>query len=104
MEISHRCTAFAYYESCIIVNYLNVCVKALENFSISDLGGKILVSFQYRKDKLGHRHYVGHPLPPSPRKIILTGNTMRAAAARRVQESALGPVNGGANGGSNMCV
>ena len=102
MGTSHRCNVFAYDVSCIIGNYLNACVKVLATVSLTDPGGRILVSFKYLRDKLIHGWYVGCPLPSSFGTPLLTRNTKRAAAARRFQEPAPGPVNSGTNGGSSL--
>ena len=75
MEISHRCTTFDYDVSCIIGNYLNVCMKASVTVSLLYPGGRILVSFQYLKDNLSHSHYVGGPLLTSLRTLLLTRDT-----------------------------
>ena len=70
--------------------------------SLSDLGGRILVSFQYLRDDMAYGHYMGFPLTTYLRTLLPTYNTKRAAAARRVRESAPGSDNGGANGNFNL--
>ena len=100
MGASHRCAAFAYDVPCIIGNYLNACVKASETISLADLGGIILESFKYLREKLSHIRYVGRPLPPYLGTLLLTRDTKRAAAARHVRETAPVPANGGTDGGS----
>ena len=95
MAISHRCTEFAYDVSCIIGTYLNASMKASSTASMSDPGGRILVSFQYLRDKLSHGRYVGRPLSTSLQTLLLTRDSERAAAARRVQEPAPSPTIGG---------
>ena len=82
MATSHHCTAFAYDVSCIIGNYLNACMKASATVSLTDPGGRILVSFQYLINKLIHGRYVGIPLPPSLWTLLVTHDTKRAVAAR----------------------
>ena len=91
MVTSHRCTAFSYDVSCIIVTYLNACVKASATASVSDPGGRIPILFQYLRYKLSHGKYVGHPLPPSLQNLFATRDSERAAADRRAREPAPGP-------------
>ena len=95
MGTIHRCTEFAYDVSCIIGTYLNACMKASENVSISDPGGKTPASLQYLRGKLIHGRYMLCTLLPSLKTLLLTHSSERAAAARRAKEPAPGPAIGG---------
>ena len=72
MATSHHCTARAYNVSFIIGTYLNVCTEALTAAYISDLGGRISVSFQYLREKISHGWDVGRPLLPFLKTLFLT--------------------------------
>ena len=93
---------YSYDVSCIIGNYIKTCVKSLEKVSLSNSGGRIPVSFQYLKKKLSHGRYLGFPLPLSLRTLLLTCDTKRAAADRRVQDPVLELDNGGTDGRFNL--
>ena len=67
MEMSYKCAEFAYDVSCTIGNYLNACVNAQATVSLTDPGGRILVSFKYLRDEFSHGSYMVCPPPPLPR-------------------------------------
>ena len=50
---------------------------------------------QYLRDELIYGSYVGHPIPPSIKTLLLTRDSERAAAARHAREPAPGPAIGG---------
>ena len=66
--------------------------------SMSELGGRIPVLFQYLREELSHGQYVGSPLTPSLNTLLLTRDAVRVSVARHTQEPETGPDIGGPMG------
>ena len=88
MEMRQSCTTLACDVLCIIGNYLNNCVNASAMVSLTDSGGRILVSFKYLRNEISYGRYVILPLAPSLVTLLINRDIKREVVARRVQDPA----------------
>ena len=62
MAVQETTTRFTYNMSWIVLAYMNACILASTAAAEGDPGARILVSFQYLIDELGHGRDTGHAL------------------------------------------